>query len=118
MRKKYASDISREKFAIILPLLESCKKKHRPRTVDLYEVFCGVLYVLKSGCQWHMLPEGFPKWQRCYDYFKIWSEKKNENEPSCLEVVLKKIGRRNSTRPWAGMPDEFLHNRLAEREEH
>jgi len=51
MRSEYPSDISREQFATILPILEKARKKTRPRTVDLYEVFCGVTYVLKSGCQ-------------------------------------------------------------------
>lgn len=27
----------------------------QPRTRDLYDVFCGVLYVLKSGCQWRIV---------------------------------------------------------------
>ena len=118
MSLRYPSDISREQFEVIRPILESCRKKRRPRKVDLYDVFCGVLYVLKSGCPWHMLPKDFPKWNKCYSYFEIWSEKKNENEPSCLEVVLKKIGRRKSTRPWAGLPDKLLHNRFPEREEY
>ncbi|MDE1487090.1 hypothetical protein KKI90_11555 [Xenorhabdus bovienii] len=30
--------------------------------MDLYEVFCDLLYLLKSGCQWCMLPSDFPKW--------------------------------------------------------
>lgn len=50
------------------------RKKTRPREVDLYEVFCGVTYVLKSGCQWRMLPREFPKWRTCYSYFQQWSE--------------------------------------------
>ena len=61
MRKHYASDLSREKFETILPLLQSVRKRTKPTTVDLYEVFCGVLYLLKSGCQWRMLPGEFPK---------------------------------------------------------
>ncbi|MDR0274003.1 MAG: transposase, partial [Burkholderiaceae bacterium] len=52
MRKKYSSDITREQFEQIAPLLEGLRKKTRPPTVDLYEVFCAVLYLLKSGCQY------------------------------------------------------------------
>lgn len=42
--KTYASDISREKFAGIEPLLRSVRRSTKPMTVDLYEVFCAVLY--------------------------------------------------------------------------
>ena len=52
MSHSYPSDISREQFARILPTLESARRRTKPRTVDLYDVFCGVLYLLKSGCQW------------------------------------------------------------------
>ena len=60
MSHSYPSDISREQFARILPMLESARRRTKPRTVDLYDVFCGVLYLLKSGCQWRMLPADFP----------------------------------------------------------
>ena len=46
MRSAYPSDISRKQFALIVPILERARKKTRPREVDFYEVFCGVLYVL------------------------------------------------------------------------
>jgi hypothetical protein len=61
MRKAYPSDIRREQFEVIQPLLEGVRKTTKPRTVDLYEVFCGVLYLLKSGCQRRMLASDFPK---------------------------------------------------------
>ena len=44
MSHSYSSDISREQFARILPCLESARRRTKPRTVDLYDVFCGVLY--------------------------------------------------------------------------
>ena len=44
MRKAYPSDISRKQFEHILPILESARKKTKPRTVDLYDVFCSLLY--------------------------------------------------------------------------
>ena len=50
MSHSYPSDISREQFARILPTLEPVRHRTKPRTVDLYDVFCGVLYLLKSGC--------------------------------------------------------------------
>ncbi len=52
MRSLYPSDISRERFEIMLPDLESCRKKTKPRKLDLYDVFCGVLepvHDLKKG---------------------------------------------------------------------
>jgi transposase len=97
MRKSYPSDISREQFAIIEPLLISARKITAPRELDLYDVFCAVLYLLKTACQWRMLPSDFPKWRSVHSYFQIWSERKNE-QPSLLEQALKKIGSKNSHR--------------------
>ncbi|WP_443089582.1 transposase, partial [Xenorhabdus sp. Sc-CR9] len=42
MRKVYTSDISREVFMEIEPLLLSKRKRTRPRKVDVYEVFCAL----------------------------------------------------------------------------
>ena len=66
MSHSYPSDLSREQFARILPTLESARRRTKPRIVDLYDVFCGVLYLLKSGCQWRMLPADCPDWRTCY----------------------------------------------------
>ena len=89
MRQKYPSDISREQFEPILPILESSRKTTKPRNVDLYDVFCAVLYLLKSGCQWRMIPKDFPKWRTVHSYFQQWSEPRTDEEPSLLEQALK-----------------------------
>ena len=91
MSSSYPSNISREQFVHIAPILESARKKTKPRTLDLYAIFCGVLYVLKSGCQWRMLPKDFPKWRTCYEYFKKWSVKPSPSEDSVLDIILKKL---------------------------
>jgi transposase len=91
MSHSYPSDISCEQFDRILPILQAVRKKTKPRTVDLYNVFCGVLYLLKSGCQWRMLPKDYPTWRTCYEYFRKWSEKKDETTESTMEKVLKKV---------------------------
>jgi transposase len=106
MGHNYPSDIKREQFEKIRPMLETARKITRPRTVDLYDVFCGVLYVLKSGCQWRMLPKDFPKWRTCYEYFRKWSEL-GEGQLSLLEQALKKCGWRGPTKPWSEREDDF-----------
>ena len=118
MSHSYPSDISREQFARILPLLESSRRRTKPRTVDLYHVFCGVLYLLKSGCQWRMLPVDFPDWRTCYKYFRQWSERPGPEEESILEQVLKKIGWHGPTKQWSDRADQLLHRGLPECEEH
>lgn len=88
-KESYPSEISREQFALILPILESARKKTAPRAMDLYDVFNALLYVLREGCRWRSLPRKYPKWELVYYYFRIWKESK-EGESSILEQVLKK----------------------------
>ena len=44
----------------------------RPRTTDMREVVNAILYSLRSGCQWRMLPKEFPPHQTVYHYFRTW----------------------------------------------
>lgn len=106
-RKVYPSDITRKQFEIISPILDSAQKRTKPRKVDQYDVFCALLYLLKSGCQWRMLPSDFPNWKLVYYYFTVWSWKKNKNTPSVLEEVLKKIGRKRTFEEWEKMQHEY-----------
>ena len=88
--------------------MESARRRTKPRTVDLYDVFCGVLYLLKSGGQWRMLPADFPDWRTCYKYFRQWSERPGPGQDSILEQVLKKIGWRGPTKQWSERADQCI----------
>lgn len=90
MRKAYPSDITREQFEIIRFILESARKITRPRKVDLYEIFCAILYIAKEGCTWRGLPHDFPKWNRVYDYFQIWGEE-SESGKSYYEQAMHEL---------------------------
>lgn len=116
MRKHYPSDISRQQFEVIRPLLEGARKKTCPRKVDLYEVFCAILYLLKSGSQWRMLPPDFPKWRTVHSYFQIWSEPREEG--SLLEQALKKSGWCGPRETGAKRTNDAIDRGRAERQEH
>ena len=115
--KKYASDISREKFAELEPLLCSVRRRTKPTTVDRYEVFCAVLYVLRTGCQWRFLPSEFPKWQTVYAYFAKWN-KPDQHGVSVLERALKKSGWRGPRETGAKRTADAINRGRTEREEH
>ena len=87
MRPRYPSDVSRSVFERIRPDLESVRKRTKPRRVDLYDIFCAVLYVVKTGCQWRQLPSDYGTWQTVYAYFRQWKEVKPGEDESVLDRV-------------------------------
>ncbi|WP_424337459.1 transposase [Lactiplantibacillus pentosus] len=89
--KNYPSNITRKQFEQIRPELESFRKQTRPRKYDLYEVFCAIIYVLKTGCQWRQVPSDFPEWHSVYNYYKLWSASPFVTEASLLDNCLKKL---------------------------
>lgn len=117
MAHSYPSDITREQFEVVRPLLASARKPTKPRQHDLYDLFCGVLYVLKSGCQWRMLPADLPDWRSVYAYFRKWSTRRGDDQPSLLEEALKKSGWCCPARPWAAGADPLAHRGRAKRQE-
>jgi len=46
----------------------------RRRQVSLRQVVNAILYALKTGCQWRLLPREFPAWAAVYYYFHRWSK--------------------------------------------
>ena len=87
----YPSDITPEQYEEIRPLLEDFKADTKPRKISLYEVLCAIFYLLRTGCQWRMMPHDFPKWATCYYYFRQWKQKDDELDESLLDQILAKL---------------------------
>jgi putative transposase len=34
-----------------------------------------ILYVLRGGIQWRMMPKDFPPWKTVYDHFSKWNKR-------------------------------------------
>ena len=73
-RKTYPSDLTDEQWELLSPLLPAAKPGGRPRTVELREILNAILYVLRTGCAWRILPHDLPPWQTVYKYFRGFSE--------------------------------------------
>lgn len=72
MRPVYPSDLSQGQYEVLRDLLPEAKAGGRPRSVDLWEILNGILYVLVVGCHWRALPHDLPPWQTVYTYFRNW----------------------------------------------
>jgi len=75
-RKSYPSDLTDDQWNLLDPQLrpEQADGLGRPREVDLREVINGILYLLRSGCQWDMLPHDLPPKSTTYEYFARWRD--------------------------------------------
>jgi transposase len=71
-RFSYPSDVSDAEWAILEPLLPAEKPGGRHRDVNLREIVNGILYILRGGCGWRMMPHDFAPWSTVYDYFCKW----------------------------------------------
>jgi len=71
-RKAYLTDLTDAQWELLCPLLK-LPDGGAPKTTDLREVLNGILYHLRTGCQWRLLPHDFPPEgtvRRYFHYFK------------------------------------------------
>ena len=56
-------------------MIPAPKTMGRPREVNMRRVLDALLYMVRAGCAWRLLPrEHFPPWETVYGYFRQWSK--------------------------------------------
>jgi transposase len=61
-----------EQWTVLEPLIPAIKPGGRPAKHSRRQIVNAILYTLRSGCQWRMLPLDYPPWHTVYDYFWQW----------------------------------------------
>jgi putative transposase len=69
--KPYDTDLTAEQFALLTPLLPRPKRTGRPPS-DLHEIVNAICYLVRSGCQWRLLPHDFPPWSTVHTWYRRW----------------------------------------------
>ena len=72
MKKAYQSDLSDAEWSCLEPYLPGPEATGRPRLHSPRKILDAILYVLRSGCAWRLLPNDFPPWKTVYHYFRSW----------------------------------------------
>jgi transposase len=68
----YETSLSDAQWAIIEPMLPPVSKRGRPPT-DRRLVLDAILYIVKGGIPWRMLPAGFPPRSTVHTIFRKWT---------------------------------------------
>jgi len=87
--------VSDTAWALLAPLLPAARPGGRPRTTDIRAVINAIFYLLRTGCQWRLLPREFPAWGTVYHYFRMW---KNSGVWTCLQREIYEQTRRKAGR--------------------
>jgi len=68
----YLSDLTDEQWGVLEPLLPARSGPGRPQRYPLRRIINAMLYLLRTGCQWRMIPRDYPKWQAVRYHYDHW----------------------------------------------
>src|ERR1700731_3282704 len=91
----YDTDLTDAAWAFVAPVLPAARLGGRPRTTKLRAVLNAIFYVMRTGCQWRLLPREFPPCGTVYHYFQAWQ---NSGVWVHLHRVLYEQARRHAGR--------------------
>jgi transposase len=74
-QKRYPSDLSDAQWEILEPLIRTpMKNGGKPAEHPLREIVNALLYILRTGCAWRMLPRELPPKDAVYSHFRRWKK--------------------------------------------
>ena len=68
----YPTDLTDEQWACLEPLMPGPKRLGRKPKYAVRSIVQAILYLLRAGCAWRLLPKTFPPWSSVYGYFRNW----------------------------------------------
>ena len=71
-RPSYPSDLSDGQWKRIERLVPAPKPGGRPAKHDRLAILNAILYLVRTGCAWRLLPHDMPSWKTVYHYFRCW----------------------------------------------
>jgi putative transposase len=72
---RYPTDLTKKQWKLIkFIFLRKKGGPGRPTSVNLRKVLNAILYLVRTGCQWRMLPTDYPKWTTVRYYYDKWTD--------------------------------------------
>jgi putative transposase len=71
-RQPYPTDLNDTEWAILASLIPAAKPGGRPEEYPKREIVNAILYILRTGGAWRLVPHDLPPWGIVYHYFWRW----------------------------------------------
>ena len=72
MKQGYSTDLTNNEWAVLQRYFPRKKKLGRPPAHSKRAIVNAILYILRAGCAWQLLPNDFPSYKTVYHYFRKW----------------------------------------------
>ena len=69
-RRTYPSDLTNSQWAAVEPMIPVAAPGGRRRSPPKREIVEAILYLLRAGCSWRLLPHDFPPRRTVYHYLR------------------------------------------------
>lgn len=73
--KSYDTDLTDAQWQRIETLIPKAQRRGRPLEHTRRSIVNAILYVVRAGCAWRLLPKTFAPWQTVYGYYRSWAKK-------------------------------------------
>ena len=105
-QQKYSSSLSSYAWRSIRHLFSY--KTGRPPKYHPRSILNGIFYILRTGCQWRMLPTELPDWEAVYASFRRWAKKGLWKKLNDILRMRTRIENNKNRRPTAAIIDSQI----------
>ena len=99
------SNLTDDEWAVLEPFLPLASHVGRPRKWTLRQVLDGMLYVLRGGLPWRMMPPGFPPATTVQRYFYAWRDSGLFKTINHYLLMMLRVAEGREASPGAGVID-------------
>ena len=81
----------KEPWEIIKDFFKKRDNRGATPTHDRRGIVNGIFYVIKTGCQWRMMPKEFAPWETIYSCYQDWNSNGVWDEENMLRIAMLRL---------------------------
>jgi putative transposase len=105
-RQAYPTDLNDTQWMLIVPLLPHRQNvRGRPRRWTDRDILDAIVYIVRGGCGWRLMPHDLPPWQTAYGYYWQWRNSGLWEKINAVLVQKVRMQQGREPQPSAGVID-------------